>query len=306
MNSIQSSSRPLFHKIALVGVLFVLGAFHAASVSAAQVGAAFVAPQTVHVGDTFFVDYLVTDTADAINVVEGSVNLKNMGVIEPVTISTGNSSFGVWAQKPVFNKKGDLVTFTAGTTKPFVPNNALVMRLVLRALKPGTASFSQQSTLYAADGRGTAIKNNDQAAASVLVLEKQTAVNDVWKTTLQSDTTPPAPFQVMLGSHFSLFQNRIFATFETTDAGSGVSYYEIKEGDSGYVPAESPYLLQHQRTPVVVTVRAVDMARNERLSVVVPSRSHKIWYMVAPVVVAVIGLGIYLALWITRRRKAKR
>jgi hypothetical protein len=76
------------------------------------------------------------------------------------------------------------------------------------------------------------------------------------------DTTPPEPFEPIVGKDQSVFGGRPFASFSTTDKTSGVQYYEVKVGNGEWKKATAiPYLIDDDNADEIA-VRAVDVAGN--------------------------------------------
>ncbi len=80
--------------------------------------------------------------------------------------------------------------------------------------------------------------------------------------TLPVDTDPPEVFIPMVGKDAALFDGKYFLVFETKDRGSGVAYYEVKEGRGVWQRAVSPYEIQDQTLRKQLFVKAVDVEGN--------------------------------------------
>jgi len=86
---------------------------------------------------------------------------------------------------------------------------------------------------------------------------------DEWQAFIDEDTTPPEHFEALISRDPSLFNNQYFVSFFTTDKGSGVARYEVREGDRDFLRAQSPHLLLDQSLESVIQIKAVDKAGNE-------------------------------------------
>ncbi len=86
------------------------------------------------------------------------------------------------------------------------------------------------------------------------------------------DITPPEPFEAKIGRDSSIYDNRYFIAFSTTDKTSGIDYYEIKEGKLDFQKAVSPYLLQDQKLSSKIIIRAFDKAGNVQESKIIPQK----------------------------------
>ena len=121
---------------------------------------------------------------------------------------------------------------------------------------------------------------------------------------LEKDKTPPESFEITLGKDPSLFDNRYFIGFFTTDAESGVAYYEVQEGERDFVRAESPYVLQDQSIKNIIKAKAFDKAGNERTVEWMPPAPTVPFYQHILFWVVVLLIAICYVFWrIVRRRK---
>ena len=62
------------------------------------------------------------------------------------------------------------------------------------------------------------------------------------------------------------FQGKFFASFYAFDTESGIDHYELRENGDGWVRAWSPYILETQSGDVLLEVKAIDVAGNERIA----------------------------------------
>jgi len=132
-------------------------------------------------------------------------------------------------------------------------------------------SFNDSLSLFLNDGKGTEISPEKQTL-SIFVSERPRDVElrDEWQDIINEDKTPPEPFEPAVARDRTIFSNKYFVSFFTTDKDSGLAYYEIKEGGRNFVLAESPYLLRDQSLEGVIQIKAVDKAGNERITHVIP------------------------------------
>jgi hypothetical protein len=141
------------------------------------------------------------------------------------------------------------------------------------------------------------------------------------------DTTPPGEFKPEIGRDPSVFGGKYFLSFATTDAMSGVDYYEILEepqknifsrffsknkskilGETAqnWKVGESPYLLEDQSLQSIIKVKAVDKAGNERVAEIIPPAKPFPWIKLLIIVVIIIVLAVAVWKIIRRKSKAKR
>ena len=108
------------------------------------------------------------------------------------------------------------------------------------------------------------------------------------------DTTQPEEFELQ----FVEIEGKNYLVFATRDQTSGVEYYEVKEGKGSFQKAVSPYLLKDQDLRSVIKVKAVDGAKNERISEIVPPCRIN-WENIIILLLVLIGIGIIL--WLIKR-----
>lgn len=140
-------------------------------------------------------------------------------------------------------------------SKESVPGR--VARLVFTADKETETvlSFSEAS-LALHDGVGT--QQVPKTKPFRLVLSRDSApVQEV-----QSDTESPEVFTPVVAHDEALFNGKYFLVFETKDRGSGIAYYEVREGRGSWQRAVSPYEIQDQSLRKQLFVKAVDSEGN--------------------------------------------
>ena len=108
------------------------------------------------------------------------------------------------------------------------------------------------------------------------------------------DTAQPEEFELQ----FVEIEGKNYLVFTTIDQTSGVEYYEVKEGKGSFKKAVSPYLLEDQDLRGVIKVRAVDRAKNERISEIVPPCRIN-WKDMIILLLVLIGIGIIL--WLAKK-----
>jgi len=170
------------------------------------------------------------------------------------------------------------------------------------ALSPDTIE------VYLNDGKGT----RDEVSVKDLIINVLPKISDArstddWSTIISNDKTPPESFEITPGKDPSIFDNQYFISFFTTDAGSGVAYYEVQEGDRNFIRAESPYVLKDQTLKSLIKVKAIDKAGNERTEELMLSAPAVPFYKnILPwIVVFIIIAVIFYVFWRNFRRKIK-
>jgi hypothetical protein len=219
-------------------------------------------------GDTVLVSVRVDTEGKNINIVEGIVRLDYAGNAIAITnINTAGSLFSLWPNKPLPSDDNTSVSFVGGSPGGLIADDAVLFNLALKLQKEGKITLSPHNIgVYLNDGKGT--KDRVTATDFTLTVAPETdgvPTTDDVAPILSQDKTPPADFEPMLGRDSALFENRYFLSFFTTDAESGVAYYEVQEGGGAFVQGESPYLLQDQSVRNPIHVKAVDRAGNEKV-----------------------------------------
>ena len=113
------------------------------------------------------------------------------------------------------------------------------------------------------------------------------------------DATPPEDFQPQITE----IEGKKYLVFVAEDKTSGVDYYEVKEGKRDFKRAISPYLLEDQDLRSKIKIKAVDKARNEKVSEIIPPFKVS-WKDIIVLLVILIGIGVIL--WIIRKYFTKK
>ena len=229
------------------------------------------------VGDTILFSVRVNSENKDINTVEGEVLLNNAtNTVSLTGINTGGSQFSLWPTKPIPSENNTNISFVGGSPGGFISKDAIVFNIVLKLQEIGEITLSPNNIgVYLNDGKGTkdavSVKN---LIINVLPKKSDAQSTDDWNTVLSNDKKAPESFEITMGKDPSIFDNRYFISFFTTDAESGVAYYEVKEGERDFARTESPYLLQDQSLQNSIKIKAIDKAGNERLATLQPLRKQ--------------------------------
>ncbi len=251
------------------------------------------------VGDTILVDIKVDSEDKEINTVEGKISLNYLPeavLIKDINLS--ESSFSLWPNKPLLSEDLKAISFVGGVPSGLKSDDATLFRVVLNLNKSGTVALNPTNiSVYLNDGKGTKDALSTESLV-IDVLPKKTdhdAINDL-ETLISEDKTPPNPFKILAGKDDSIFEGKKFLSFDTTDAQSGIKYYEVIEDGSSPVRSGGTYVLLNQDTSVKVTVLAYDAAGNMRKSVY-GSASYNIYYS------AILILVVLASVFVIYRRK---
>ena len=262
------------------------------------------------VGDTILFNVRIDSEGKNINAVEGEVLLDHAADGVSLTdINTAGSKFSLWLSKPFPSENNISISFTGGSPGGLISKDAVVFNIVLKLQEAGQVALSPSNIgVYLNDGQGT----KDEVSIKDLIINVLPKISDAkavddWNVIISNDKTPPEPFEITLGKDPSIFDNQYFVSFFTADAESGVAYYEVQEGERGFVRAESPYILQNQSLKNLIKVKAIDKASNERIEELIPPtpttlfNKNILFWIVAFIIVTVI---LYV-FWRNFRRKIK-
>lgn len=262
------------------------------------------------VGDTVLYSVHINSENKNINAVEGEVLLDYPANVASLTdINISGSALSLWPDKPSPSENNTSISFAGGLPGGFASKDAIVFNIVLKLQEIGQITLTPHNIgVYLHDGKGTkdavSVKN-----LVINVLPKKTDVQsaDDWSIIVSKDKVAPESFDVTLGKDPSVFDNHYFISFFTTDAESGVAYYEVQEGERDFVRAESQYVLQDQSLKNVIKVKAIDKAGNERLEKLMPptptvllNKNILFWILVCVIIIV-----RFYVFWRKFRRKVK-
>lgn len=226
------------------------------------------------VGDIFMVDVVLDSQGDYINAVEAKIKF-NQEVLQAENFSQGNSVLTLIVEQPNISNKEGIISFSGGTPNGFEGKNGLLGRVVFKAKSAGRAKieFLSSSRALLNDGMG----NKADLKFSGLNFkinpfsdtEERQAIDD-WQKFIEQDIASPESFKIYLNQDPDVYGGQYYIIFYATDKQTGVSYYEVKEGDGDWQEAKSPYLLQDQTLSQKIYVKAADKAGNERIEIMPP------------------------------------
>lgn len=262
------------------------------------------ATKRVQVGDAVVVDVRLNTEGKQLNAVEGVVHVQG-GIAKISDISLGGSVLTIWPRPPVAQTtaEGIDILFTGGVPGGFTESDALLFKVIVTPEKPGKIVLQpEQVVSYENDGQGSKVLAST-SSFTLTVAEGGGTNTNSWEQTVTSDAVPPEPFTISLGQDNSVYDNKKFISFNTTDTESGVDHYEVVEDARPPVRAESPYVLrdQHARR---VAVTAYDKAGNAQLSTLQLASERTMLPLMVYVGIALGALCILIVLvFIVKRRK---
>ncbi|GIW65662.1 MAG: hypothetical protein KatS3mg094_181 [Candidatus Parcubacteria bacterium] len=159
------------------------------------------------------------------------------------------------------------INFSGITPGGYIGKKALLVNLIFEAKQSGSAFIEilPSSNVLLNDSLGTKAKLITEKYSFILNRTQE-------KKIIIQDNYPPEPFKVYLQKDKEIFNNKYYLVFYAQDKQSGISYYEVKEGDYDFEKASSPYLLKDQSLRSYVYIKAVDRAGNERIEIFKPRK----------------------------------
>ncbi len=252
----------------------------------------------VQVGDTVLVKVLLDTDETEINVLEGSIGVS--GDVDIDFIQTGGSIFTLWPTSPVY--KNNTIAFTGGTPSSVFGGKLQVFTLAVTPRKTGIVTFSTSKMIgYVADGNGTALQAPARTSMSFSVAEKIKDTRNDMETLLSQDTTAPQPFSIEYARDLSLYDGKVFLSFYTTDAQSGIEKYEVVEEGEHSVVTDGVYVVKNQNLTGKITVTAVDVAGNKRSESITFGLGMPLSYRVLGIVLILVLCGV--AIWWFRKQR---
>ncbi|MFC1687062.1 cohesin domain-containing protein [Patescibacteria group bacterium] len=121
------------------------------------------------------------------------------------------------------------------------------------------------------------------------------------------DVKPPLPISLEIGQEPSLYDGKYFLVFSATDEHSGISHFDVTEGEETYKGVSSPYIVKDQSMERVVVVTAYDNAGNSTRYVIGEEDETTERATVNGIFYLVIGiiLTLLVILFVLARRKRK-
>lgn len=259
------------------------------------------AESSVFAGDTSILNVYLDTEGQVVNSIDGSLTLSDEqnGNFEVQEISLVNSVFTMWPRKPSL-EVGNTISFVGGSPEGLSGSRLLLYKVIVKINAPGEFSVVPNETkVYLHDGQGTLIQTNSPVS-KIIVGEAKDDVQNKWQEIVSKDNIAPAPFSINLFKDQSLYDGKKFILFETTDSESGISHYEVKEGDYPFVRSGTTYLLIEQDSNKDVVVIAYDKAGNFQTSTL-KQKAPINWFGVVVVILLII-----LIRKIIRRFRRKR
>jgi len=263
-------------------------------------------------GETFIEEIKLDTEREDINAVEVELTYPK-DILEIVDFSDGGSILKLWVERPNINpqqtannKQQGIISFAGGIPNGFrgegllgkvvfkVKSQISNLKTKTQNLETVNIEFLKETKVLLNDGKGTPAKLTIEGAILKIFAKSSEIPEDRWQEMLKGDNIPPERFKIEIHQEPSLFEGKYFINFQTEDKESGIDYYEVKEGDSDWQKSTSPYILKNQDLDIIIKVKAVDKAGNERIEILKPK--GKVFLEWA--VYGIIGL---IAIWIMYR-----
>ena len=327
-------------------LLFVVAAFMVFSSSlSAQAASLYMDPpfSSLGRGDAITMSVrLDTDEAsdECVNAVDAVIHYSEEVILTDV--STGNSIFSMWVERPKIDQVNRTVTFAGGIPNGYCGRvigdprltNTLA-QLIFRspgfsigqntgATSTAKIEFAPETTAYLNDGFGTKAELALFGASIDLSKDPSVELNDPWRDAVITDDVAPEPFSITLHKDESAFNGNYFIAFNTSDKQTGIDQYQVMEeeltefwtfnwgrADAPWIVTPSPYELKDQSLNSIIRVKAIDKAGNEHIATLVPDEAIRtiptsaiIFYAATGFVALIIlvMVGVAVRTFIKRRR----
>lgn len=246
--------------VSLLGIFFLPLFVDAISITA-KVG------KEVRAGDVFVVDVIANTEGQNINTIEGDIlfsdRTKNFEVQD---VSLAGSALTMWPRRPSLSQAGDQISFSGGIPGG-ITGEVPLFKIVVRTKQPGEFRVGfGEIFAYANDGKGSQLSVTRVDQLVPVLVQNEEAV-DQWNKIISTDNTAPQPFEITLHKDPQLYGGQKFISFPAIDAESGISYYEVREGNTLPIRSGDQYVLIDQKIKQPITVTAFDLAGNTRTGI---------------------------------------
>ncbi len=250
----------------------------------------------IQVGDILTVQINLNTEGKQINAVEAQVKYSTDSLVFN-KVTDGDSVINLWVEEPKLTETGT-IRFSGITPGGFSGSDVEVLTIEFEAIKEGVGSVMIEGVqLLLHDGLGTPL----QATIVPLEINIQGQSTAPSAKTQYIDQEAPESFIPIISVDPDVFDGRKFLVFSTEDKGSGIDYYEVKEGEWGtYERANSPYEIKDQSLNSKIFVRAVDRDGNEYEAIIYP-QNFVPWYETTPVKTAILIVCLVILLFFVRR-----
>lgn len=251
--------------------------------------------------DTVLIKIMINTEGTEINSLDGTIAVNDPTSIQAINL--GGSIFSLWPNKPSLNLNKKEITFIGGSTSGV---SGTALRLFTLAVKPDQVdrlTFELKNAIaYKNDGKGTALAMAPKVI-SLSVQDPRESPVDSLQALILKDKKAPEPFEVQLGYDDSVFNGQYFVSFSTTDKDSGVSYYEVTEGDFPPVRSGDTYVLRDQTLKNKIKVVAIDNAGNQQIALLNADSMFN-WFAVLVAILILTIVKVLVLPFITKKTNA--
>jgi hypothetical protein len=248
--------------------------------------------QEIKIDEQFEVSIFLDTEDENINALEGKIMFP-ADLLELKEIRDGNSIINFWIERPEVKSDNKKIIFSGITPGGYADDQGLIFSMIFQSKKEGNGFIEiRNAKTLLNDGKGTEAKlriSNFQ----FLISKEAPAKAPIPEI---KDTDPPELFTPEIARDSNIFNGKWFLVFATQDKGSGIDYYEVREGKKNFIIAESPYLLENQNLDKEITVKAIDKAGNKRI-VTLPPQNPPAWYEKYLAFIIIIGVIFIYAFW---------
>lgn len=284
-------------KILIIIIILFFGLSIGSTVNAAQLSLSSQS-NNFSLNQEFVVELFLNTQDKEINALEGEI-LFPSDLLELKEVGDGNSIVSFWINQPkkILDNK---IIFSGVIPGGYYEQKGLVLSLIFKAKQQGSGLVRVSKTqVLENDGQGTPVKVlnlNFPFTVSKQALEPvQEAQEELLE--LKSDDELPEIFYPQVASDPTVFNGKWFLIFATQDKGTGIDYYEVKQGRGPFIRAQSPYLLQNQALNAEIRVKAVDKNGNQRVVTLAakhPPYYQKLWFWCIIILGVIILIKIFL------------
>lgn len=215
----------------------------------------------------------------------------------------GHSIITLWIERPNFSENkirfsGIIPGGFSGVLGTGPDKAGELLTLVLESKDKATKDLEIDfSEILLNDGHGT----SDEVSAKVFTyVYSENEIN----YQRMIDKTAPDEFEPEI-VRSDLFDNKFVLFFSTRDGESGISHFEIKEGENDWEVSESPYLIKDQSLRSKILVKAIDKSGNLKIVEAIVGEDIKTSLSKNGLLLIIIILITVLVLWIARKRKRR-
>ncbi|OGI71005.1 hypothetical protein A3B84_02400 [Candidatus Nomurabacteria bacterium RIFCSPHIGHO2_02_FULL_35_13] len=212
---------------------------------------------TLQENEVFMLTVFLNTEGDSINTVEGNLKYDD-NFLKAEIVNIGGSFISFWVEKPNL-KTLETIHFSGIIPGGISTVKGEVFKIVFRTKKTGDTNLLLNNVnLFLNDGEGS-LAPAKIINTNIKIIQGVNAQNTL--DLISGDKIFPEKFNIMRSQDSSLFDNKYFIAFSTTDKNSGIDHYQVCELFK-CVKAESPFLLKNQTPFYHVKVNAYDMNGN--------------------------------------------